>query len=378
MNRGYTAYLKESKAAVKQAFEGKGSYIKYYVWLIMLLLGKLFILPGPAMDLSVVKQSKNVLENKKITIFNSFENTFKSKSFWSLFSSRMLYAFFLIGGLVVICLLAVLYFSFCYWALFSLQLESSVYLLIVLIIPVCVILICYIISVVFRASPMAYVAYTDNETQPSSILAKSFKSMNQGKFIIFLNVLRVIWFNLLFSLLICFVIFVFEYLVTTFLFTSGGIFGMVFADLICELNSAINLDLSLAISSDVYDILYAILLICEMALSISLCILLLKLNARLSLIHSVSCYALFEDLVDDKFNQNKIAVGVFVKSSKNKKIKDTSLKDVFESSSSVECEVASPVVEKRVMQDLTDKITLDEELNLSFENNTSEVTEWVF
>ena len=65
MNRGYTAYLKESKSAVKDAFKRKGSYIKYYVWAFMVMLGKLFILPNAAMDLSIVKQSKNVLNNRQ-------------------------------------------------------------------------------------------------------------------------------------------------------------------------------------------------------------------------------------------------------------------------------------------------------------------------
>ena len=89
----------------------------------------------------------------------------------------------------------------------------------------------------------------------------------------------------------------------------------------------------------------------------------------------VASYALFEDLVDDKFNQNKVAVGVFVKSVKNKKVKDISLKDVFASSDSVSCDATKASVEKRVLQDLSEQITLDEELNKSFEKTSTEVTE---
>ena len=374
MNRGYTAYLKESKSAVKEAFERKGSYIKYYVWAFMVMLGKLFILPNAAMDLSIVKQSKNVLNNRQISVFNSFENTFKAKPFWSLVIARLLYLFFIVALIFVVGILCAAFYSFCYFALLALEIDALDYIIVVITIPVYVLLVCLFISILFRSAPMSYVAYTDNESQPSSVLTKSFKAMDNGKLILFLNGLRIVWFNLLFYIVIMLGVIAFEYLATTFLFGYGCIFNTAFTDGFIAFNNEMNIDLILPITSDVFDTLYAFVVVIELGLIIYSVLAFLKLNARLTLINSVCRYALFEDLVDDKFNQNKVAVGVFVKNSKNKKIKDRSLKEVFESSSSVACEVSSPVVERRVLKDLSNEITLDEELNLSFENNSSEVT----
>lgn len=378
MNRGYTAYLKESKLAVKESFKRKGSYIKYYVWAFMVLLGKLFILPNSAMDLSIVKQSKNVLNNRQISVFNCFENTFKPKPFFSLFIARLLYLFFVIALILVIGILCLALYSFCLFAVLALEIDAFDYVIVLITIPVCILLVCLFVSIFFRAAPMSYVAYSDNDIQPSSVLTKSFKAMDKGKFIIFLNRLRIVWFNLLFLVTFMLGIIVFEYLATTFLFGYGCIFNDSIAEGVIAFNNEMNIDLILPISSEVFDTLYAFVAVIELGLIIYGIIALLKLNARLTLINYVSRYALFEDLVDDKFNQNKVAVGVYVKNCKNKKIKDKSLKEIFESSSSVECEVSSPVVEKRVLKDLTNEITLDEELNLSLEKNSSEVAEWVF
>jgi hypothetical protein len=77
----------------------------------------------------------------------------------------------------------------------------------------------------------------------------------------------------------------------------------------------------------VFKIIYAIEFI---ALFIAI-IHTLKLTARLTLTCSVANYALFEDLVDDKYNENKVAVGVYVSKSKSKKVKDLTIKDVFAS-----------------------------------------------
>ena len=375
MNRGYAAYLKESKTAVKETFKGKGSYIKYYIWVFMLCLGKLFILPNSAMDLSIVKQSKNVLENKRIGVFDSFENTFKARPFWSLLLSRMLYAFFLFACLAVIIFLAASYFSFCSWVVVALNISMPELILLVLTIPVFVFLTCFFISVIFRSAPMAYVAYTDNDAQASSILSKSFKAMNKGKFTLFLNAVRIWWFTSLFTLALILGIVIFEYIVSTFFFTGGCLFGVVFSDIFLELNEAMNIDLLIPIADEVLEIVFGVISIVEVGLLILALFSFLKLDARLTLVSLVASYALFEDLVDDKFNQNKVAVGFFVKTSKTKTIKDMSLKDVFNSSSSVSCAVSSPVVEKRVLKDLSNEISLDDGLNVSFENKAQEVNE---
>lgn len=379
MNRGYAAYLKESKAAVKETFSNKGSYIKYFIWLLITSFGRLLLLPTSAMDLSNIKLSKDVLEKRQIALFNSFDGCFKAKPFWSLFLSKLLYALFVISALIVIVFLSILYFLF--FDFVSSFFTETVMEVIIMVtaVPVYIFILCFMISVIFRAAPMIYVAYTDDNAQPSKVLSKSFKAMNQGKFTLFLNYLRVFWFTLLFSIVAFAIVFAYEYIVVTFFLPSGGqILGGQIGYL-CELiNYNLDIDLVLYISRDVEEIIFAITSIIELGMVIATVIALFRFIARLSLTNMVATYALFEDLVDDKFNQNKVAVGVFVKSVKNKKVKDISLKDVFASSDSVSCDATKASVEKRVLQDLSEQITLDEELNKSFEKTSTEVTEWVY
>lgn len=369
MNRGYTAYLKESKSAVKQTFKNKKNYIKFYAWVLLSFFCRLLILPGLIMDLSGVKLSKDVLERKEIKLFGTLEGACSGKRFWALFLVNLLIPFVYLGGLIIISFLGGLIFLLSIVIGQFVEIELlSIILYVIFAIPTVLAIIVFTILFAFKTMPINYVAYSDEEVSVSRILSKSFDAMKSGKFVLFLNYLRVCWFNFLYNFLFSLIIVAFEI-----------IFTLIFGD-VTILSSIDLFSFSgvVDLSKSATNVLSSILISCEAVLILFLFYTLIKLSAKITLTAMVSNYALFEDLVDDKYNQNKVALGVFVSKNRNKKVKDMKVKDVFATIDDVEYDVDKDVITHKNLQDLNDVILLDDELVPKNNDSSEEVNKWVY
>lgn len=341
MNRGYATYLKESKSAVKQTFSKKRNYFKYYAWLILTTLGRLLILPASIMDLATVKLSKNVLNNRSLSIYDSFNGACRGKNFWSLVISKLLVSLLFVAGVFVICVFGVLIASFSQLGIvFFDEITYDEYMLLekIFLAPTLITLFVFSILIIFKTAPISYVAFTEENVSPHKILTKSHKAMAQGKMIVFLNALRVVWFLILNFFIIGLLFFVFEWVIVTFIISQAtfvmfpffGEMAHLFNSFLTEQVIGTSLPY-LVFEQEVLLTLFKIIYAIEFIALFIAIIHTLKLTARLTLTCSVANYALFEDLVDDKYNENKVAVGVYVSKSKSKKVKDLTLKDVFAS-----------------------------------------------
>ncbi|MBR2870295.1 MAG: hypothetical protein IKB98_02790, partial [Clostridia bacterium] len=244
-------------------------------------------------------------------------------------------------------------------------------------IPALIALVVFSILLFFRTAPISYVAFNDDKVSPQRILSKSHKAMSQGKFIVFLNGLRVFWFMLLNAIIIGLVFFVYEWLVVTFLIPDAfGVMSIQTGTLIHYINDYLleGAIPALQVDSEMMFIIWKIAYAVEFIGIIFAIIYFLKLSAKLSLTCMVANYALYEDLVDDKYNENKVAVGVYISKAKNKKIKDLTLKDVFAIEDS-EFDTSKEVLDRQPLMDLNDQDFPDEVLSDDTDETSSEVQE---
>lgn len=363
MNRGYFAYVKESKKAVKQVLKQKHSYLKFYAWMLITMLGRLLILPACVMDLSGVKLSKNVLHNQKLSVFDSFDGATNGKSFWALFVSKILILLLTIAWLAVIgfvvyqVYILVQAFSFAF-----LDLNWIILVLYAFFALAGLVLVVFGLTLVLKLAPISYVAYSDENVSASTILSKSYKATRIGKGVIFLNPIRAAFFVILNVLFVGIILFAFEWFVMTFI-SYQSMFSALFGDTVIVLNSilaeqGITFN-AFDFTSDALVLVTKIVFVLNFILIVVLSFHLLRKIAKHSLICMVSNYALFEDIVDDKYNLNKRAVGVYVSKNKNVTVKKLKMADVFRSAEDVSYDKNEPTLQPRLLKDLSDVIDFD-------------------
>ena len=281
MNRGFKTYYKEGIESAFLTLKKKENFIKYYLHLFMNLFGRiLFALLSPAFDLSMVRLAKMVRKHKKIEVASTFESSNKARVFWTALMATILVVLMCLAGVMIFAfaegLVVLLGVTFDYLGNFSQ--EVGIYTVIFLSIPVAIGLIVYCFLFPLYFAPLIYVVDTVEDIGASVAVSKSIEAMkHNGKRTFFVT-------NLITSLIN------FGYLTVA----SLVIFGL------------------LSIGETV-AIIFAVLFFLAFVAGYILFAPVINLGSQ------IACVSLFEDIVFDKYNENKVAKGVYVKGGKSVK-----------------------------------------------------------
>lgn len=275
MNRGFRTYYKEGIHSAFLTLKKKENFIKYYLHLFMNLFGRiLFALLSPAFDLSNVRLAKMVRMHKKIEVSSTFESTNKAKTFWTTFISSMLIALMFLAGTIMI-LVVEAFIVLLGLFLTNYDYNVGMYFIIFLSIPVVIGLIIYFILFPLYFAPLVYVVDSVEDVGASVAVVKSIEAMKHNGKKTFFAINFV-------TALINLVYLGFAAMFVTLLFSNSEMIVAIIGMIIFVAG---------------YIIFAPVI----------------------NLGSQVACVSLFEDIVFDKYNENKVAKGVYVKSSKTVK-----------------------------------------------------------
>ena len=277
MNRGFKTYYKEGIKSAALTLRKRENFIKYYVHLFMNCIGRIlcFVL-APVFDLSNVRLAKMVKKDNTIDISNTYKGSDNPKSVWTSIITSLISGLMYIGGIIIfllvegIVVLVGLFFS----AIAPNNGTIAAAIIIILSIPVAIGLIGYLIVFPLYFAPTYYIIDSIEGVGTSTVLSKSIDAMRRsGK----KTIVAVLLVNGLING---------AYLGIVSLISVGLISGGRFAQVCGVLVAIIGVIVYLRFAP------------------------IFTLGAQISLVN------LYEDLVVDKYNENKVAKGVFVKSSK--------------------------------------------------------------
>ena len=277
MNRGFKTYYKEGIKSAALTLKKKENFIKYYVHAFMNFIGRiLFFVLAPIFDLSNVRLAKMVRRDKTIDISNTFKGSDNPKSIWTAIVSSVLSVLMFIGGLfvfiVVEAIVVLIGLLFMYISNYNTNVATVI--TIILSVPVVIGLIIYMIVFPLYFSPMTYVIDTIDGVGSSVAISKSIEAMRRSG--------------------------------------KKTVFGIYFV------TGLINFGYLLITSLLVYIFIShsTALIVIGIIIAIVALIVYLRFAPVICLGAQVGYVSLCEDLVVDKYNENKVAKGVYVKSTK--------------------------------------------------------------
>ena len=190
MNRGFKYYFRQGiKASGKTMVKNK-NYIKYFLYGLAEIFGRMLILPGLIFDLANVRLAKLVRDENQIIISDTFKSGSKAKSLWTLFLVYIMMGILYVAGAAMI-LIATVIFAVIGAAIGYMFGQDVIAILAILFaLPGIVVLIVYSIIAPFYISPATYVIDTHENDSMSVVLKKCFAAMRKtGKWITFSNYL---------------------------------------------------------------------------------------------------------------------------------------------------------------------------------------------
>ncbi|MDE7161200.1 MAG: hypothetical protein K2N65_00410 [Anaeroplasmataceae bacterium] len=178
MNKGCVYYFKEGFKIAKDTFsKDKKNYLKYYLFLIASLIGRLSIVTMPIFNLANVRLIRNVKKNRNVELLNSFEGAENPKKWWRTLVTNSLWLTIVFAGVVIIILCAVQTIPF----LMSIQTSPIVYTvfaLLILIVTTIVITVYSLLASLYFL-PVNYILDQYPDLSSSMVLKTSFSSMSK-------------------------------------------------------------------------------------------------------------------------------------------------------------------------------------------------------
>ena len=190
MNRGFKYYFRQGiKASGKTMVKNK-NYIKYFLYGLAEIFGRMLILPGLIFDLANVRLAKLVRDENQITISDTFKSGSKAKSLWTLFLVYIMMGILFVAGAAMILIATVIFAVIGAAIGYMFGQNIMIILAILFALPGIVVLIVYSIIAPFYISPATYVIDTHENDSMSVVLKKCFAAMRKtGKWITFSNYL---------------------------------------------------------------------------------------------------------------------------------------------------------------------------------------------
>ena len=272
MNRGYKIYYKEAKRIAKKTLKKKGNIFKFYLRGLLSLIGKLTIIVSPICGLADVRAAKYAKDNNDIVVMKSFASGDDTKPYWSVILAGLYRGMIWLAGLILIALLALVVFVSSAALGNILNYNQQMLLIIVCMIPVGFILISYLIVFPLYARPMNYVIDTLGGKATDAV-GKSYNAMRYaGKRTLFKN----------------------DFMACLKLIFVGIIIFVVMSILVSVSQTFIG--------KQAFGYAFLPLIILVAAKSV----------ARILLARSITEILLFEDIVLDKYTNNKVLKGINV------------------------------------------------------------------
>ena len=190
MNRGFKYYFRKGiKASGKTMVKNK-NYIKYFLYGIAEIIGRMLILPGLIFDLANVRLAKLVRDEQNITISDTFKSGSKAKSLWTLVLVYLMMGILFVTGATFIVILTAI--CALIGAAFGVAFGEDVIAIMAILfaVPGVIVLIVYSIIAPFYMTPATYIIDSDENATMATVLKKCFKAMRKtGKRTTFHNYL---------------------------------------------------------------------------------------------------------------------------------------------------------------------------------------------
>lgn len=340
MNRGFKTYYSEG---IKQAFTTltkKENFLKYYLHQFIIALGSIFgFILSPIFNLSQIRMIKAVRKRGKVEISNSFKTANSFKSFWTLLLTYLIQALMILAGVMLFVVVEV--FVILAAVLFQIMFEDpevGLVVGIILSIPVAIGLIVYLIVSPLYFSPVTYIVDSVEGAETSDVLSMSLEAMkHEGKRTVF----------------------------ATQLVTSLIIVGYI--------TLATFISLLLILTEEIVGMVFGIIFATAFIIAFIIFSPVLILGANIALV------SLFEDVVMDKFNKNKVASGIYLKGAKSIKQSvenyQEDLVKLFDDTEEVKLSLENKTVTNDLLKKMEEKPKVEKKIDIFNENDLKKLME---
>ena len=274
MNRGFKTYFKEGLLKSYKTFKKKGNYLRYYLYWIASMVGKIIPFVSSAFLLSDVRIARLAKNHEQIAVARSFESTDNRESIRTMIWTSVIVGLLFISGVLFIGVFGFL----SYLLAQSIISASNSSAASILIFPAVILLLVFMILYPLFMAPTSYIVDTNNEIGVSNVIFNSIDSMKRtGK-----------WTYTLINIV---------GLLPGLLIFAGGIILFII----------------LVQTSDIGFIIGSLLLFLFMAL-------VLIVGPVFGMAGRIATILLFEDIVLDDFNRTKNISGVNIQKVKYSKL----------------------------------------------------------
>ena len=274
MNRGFKTYFKEGLLKSYKTFKKKGNYLRYYLYWIASMVGKVIPFVSSAFLLSDVRIARLAKNHEQIAVARSFESTDNRESIRTMIWTSVIVGLLFISGVLFIGVFGFL----SYLLAQSIITASNSSAASILIFPAVILLLVFMALYPLFMAPTSYIVDTNNEIGVSNVIFNSIDSMKRtGKWTY--TLINIV--GLLPGLLI---------------FTVGIILFIILVQ-----------------TSDIGFIIGSLLLFLFMAL-------VLIVGPVFGMAGRIATILLFEDIVLDDFNRTKNISGVNIQKVKYSKL----------------------------------------------------------
>ena len=274
MNRGFKTYFKEGLLKSYKTFKKKGNYLRYYLYWIASMVGKIIPFVSSAFLLSDVRIARLAKNHEQIAVARSFESTDNRESIRTMIWTSVIVGLLFISGVLFIGVFGFL----SYLLAQSIISASNSSAASILIFPAVILLLVFMILYPLFMAPTSCIVDTNNEIGVSNVIFNSIDSMKRtGK-----------WTYTLINIV---------GLLPGLLIFAGGIILFII----------------LVQTSDIGFIIGSLLLFLFMAL-------VLIVGPVFGMAGRIATILLFEDIVLDDFNRTKNISGVNIQKVKYSKL----------------------------------------------------------
>lgn len=178
-------YLKKGFRGVESAFQKRGLFFKYILYLFASFIGKGIFLAYPLFALADVKIVKEIEETGSFKVENAFADADKPKKYWITLVFYVLKMLFLAAGIGIILGIIALFSIFSFQMYYSDIDTFAAFLTFLYIIGIIAGTI-FIIYFLLYLAPATYLLQTSDGIGICEVLNKSFSTMKNGKMKLFL------------------------------------------------------------------------------------------------------------------------------------------------------------------------------------------------
>lgn len=188
MNRGFNYYFREGvKSSAKALFRNK-NYLRYFVYFIMEILSRLFLIFGPIFDLANVRQGSLIWKRRRIDVSQSFRNAGNPHSVWTYVLTVLVESLMFLAGILLIGVFTALLAAVGYGISQIASNPDSKLFIGIFSVPGAALLLVYLVIMPLILAPTAYIIAENPGIGVGDTLSICFNTMKaNGKWTLFLS-----------------------------------------------------------------------------------------------------------------------------------------------------------------------------------------------